>query len=173
MKSITLLLTALFAFQFALLNAQQTPSSFTWEQANEESQTILTDNADPLACPPSSIWSQPPTDPLGPWIAYTSDVFFPLTVYENFYGLPAPIISIHFWGLNASWDEFIGFTPCDTEDPMTFNIRFMQDNGGSPGSSIADIYTSTYRELTGGTYGSFPLYKYTITFSAPITLTDG
>ena len=173
MKPLRFIAMVILVFQCATLLAQPDPVKISWEQFKEQGQNTVTDNGDMLLCPDLSIWSQPPNDPNASWTAYTSDASMGLIVYDNFSGLIGPINEVRFWGINASYDPSIGFIVCDSEDPMTFNIRFLYDNGGSPGNSYADIYTASYRENTGVSYAGFPLYKYTIHLGLPIELTSG
>ncbi len=125
-----------------------------------------------MACPEGSQFSQVPHEPADAWSAHTSDLHLgPYTVYENFSGLAAPVTAVHFWGLTLFFDG--GWSVCDTEDPMEFEICFYQDNAGEPGSPVSCETVTVPRQSTGLSFIGFPLYYFRAELSGAVNLAGG
>ena len=169
MKRIKLLSALLLTFVFINATSQQTPDRFDYQQAQGHQQTTVADSWE--ACPQTSIFSQPPHMPNDSWSAFTSDLFYPYLVYENYGGVSDPIGIVHFWGLNLIFNN--GWSDCSTEDPMTFEIKFYQDNAGAPGTVVYTESLAISRDNTGLSYSGYPLYHYQANLSNPVNLAGG
>jgi hypothetical protein len=123
-----------------------------------------------------AIFDQSPAGSQGdnPWTMMTSDADPVYLHAENFFGLTQDIGSIDFWGINwfhngTSWQQV------DTEDPMTFEIIFYDnDVNGLPGTALY-TYNPTINRSTvvDSLFSSGPVYKYHYELQTPIALTDG
>ena len=126
-------------------------------------------------CPANSLAGQRPAWPSESWTAGTSDLraastYGPLLRYESFSGVTQPICDLHFWGLSLNYNN--GWYLCN-EDPMTFDVKFYNDNNGMPGT-VACTYTLTLsRQAAGYNYGSYPLWKWETTLNPCCTLSNG
>jgi hypothetical protein len=111
-------------------------------------------------CPPGSLFDQPPTSATGGWTAGVSDTrtgsgYSELIRFEDFSG-GGEICDIHFWGLTLSYP----WADC-TEDPMTFEVIFYNDDNGAPGAVVCGPYTLVLSGIPTGEYwAGFPLYEY-------------
>jgi hypothetical protein len=126
------------------------------------------------SCPPASVFSQAPTLPDdATWTGYTSDEnsVFTYLVYENFSGITQPITAVHFWGLKLSYAG--GWDVCTTENPMVFNVKFYQDNAGSPGALVESASINILGDNTGLNYGYGSLYHYLAVLETPVSLSAG
>ncbi|MHC4344678.1 MAG: DUF7901 domain-containing protein [Planctomycetota bacterium] len=106
-------------------------------------------------CPADSLFSQRvAVDPCTS-AAITSDANSTYLVYENFWDIGGTICDIHFWGLNLTccWFE------CD-EDPMTFEIKFYQDNAGVPGTEVCSYTVTLARTATGEHTQGYEVWEY-------------
>jgi len=173
MKTLRIFLMVLLGLQFALLNAQQVPGALTWKDVQEQGQSYSprNDNGGLMTCPSTSFWSQTPVDPLGSWTFLNSDAQGGYLAYDNFSGLTAPIKTVRFWGINAYY--LSGFTFCETEDPMTFDIVFYQDNAGTPGAVVASYNFTLDRIPTGASYSGFQHYLYIANLPASLNISEG
>jgi hypothetical protein len=126
------------------------------------------------SCPPVSVFSQAPTLPDGAWSAYTSDdnPLFTYEVYENFSGITQPITAVHFWGLKLYWAG--GWDVCTGENSVVFNVKFYQDNAGSPGALVESESINIYEDNTGLDFGGNGyLYHYLAVLEFPVNLSAG
>jgi hypothetical protein len=126
------------------------------------------------SCPPSSVFSQAPVLPDNiNWSAYTSDdnSLFTYLVYENFSGITQPITAVHFWGLKLYYAG--GWDICTGENSMVFNVKFYQDNAGSPGALVDSESINIYEDNTGLDYGLGYLYHYKAVPESPVNLSAG
>jgi hypothetical protein len=126
------------------------------------------------SCPPASVFSQAPVFPDGPWSAYTSDdnSLFTYLVYENFSGITQPITAVHFWGMKLYYAG--GWYLCAGENSMVFNVKFYQDNAGSPGDLVDSQGINIYEDNTGVDFGGYGyLYHYVAVLESPVNLQAG
>lgn len=126
----------------------------------------------PPDCPAGSLFGQRPE--MTNWSAFTSDPAPGYQCFENFSGLTGPICDLHWWGLNAYADPYLGWIAC-LKANEAFTITFYADNAGMPGTLSCGPYTVTPTKVdTGLTFGGFPLYYYSVENLAPCcTLTSG
>ena len=149
---LTLLITAVMLFSSTVPAAMQqntptktnnTLSSMTQATSHVSAATALKgtirhmtpQTPEPLA-QGDVIFSQMPAGYYDYWNAYTSASLFPYLVQEDFYGLSDSIGGITFWGLDLIYNY--GWYQGDPTG-QTFDIQFYNDNGGVPGSSVADF----------------------------------
>jgi hypothetical protein len=121
-------------------------------------------------CPDGSILSQPVETV--DWAVASSELDPDFTAYQYFTDLSAPIGGITFWGGNLIYAG--DWSACDTEDPMTFAIKFYEDNAGIPGNEVASYLPTLARVSTGiplGSYGDFYIYQFT--FDQIVNLNNG
>jgi hypothetical protein len=115
----------------------------------------------PLECPEDSIFDQRPCPIDGAWTAATSDAGPGYKVYDD-YVVDVPVCDIHWFGLSLFYSA--GWTPCETEDPMTFLIEFWPDNGaGAPDTTMPAVCSYSMdiaRYNTGSAPAGYPLYYY-------------
>jgi hypothetical protein len=170
MKIFRLFFVVMLSLQCAIVLSQQPdPSKLNYQMVQGHQQISPADVFE--TCPSTSFFGQNPTPPDGNWNAFTSDSFFPYLVFDNFSGLPQPITTVQFWGLTLFFDN--GWFVCDNEDPMTFEIKFYQDNAGVPGANVNSFTVTLSRDNTGLVYAGFPLYHYKATLSSSVALTSG
>ena len=114
-----------------------------------------------VECPPNAMFSQPPYDPEGEWMATVSDSAENLLWYENF-NVDDDICHFRCWGLMVHWDEYPP-SPC-LESPTFLHVRFYLDNNGQPGALQHDYDFTIYPEDTGWAYmvypNPYPLYVF-------------
>jgi len=126
-------------------------------------------------CPPDTLFGQPAHGPGDPyWTAITSDANTSgsYLVYENFWDVDAPICDIHFWGLSL-YNDGVSWYECD-EDPMTFEIKFYQnDPCGDPGTEVCSYTIPITRTATGLQYAGVDLWEYSADLEPCCGLTDG
>lgn len=123
---------------------------------------------DAITCPAGSLISQPATEFA---TAYTADEDPGYTAFQSFED--AGFISgLRFWVVDFYYDG-TNWVGCEGGDPRTFNIGFYADNGGRPGYEIFMEQFSVNRVNTGELFSGFPIYEYTINFTAPVLLVDG
>lgn len=115
-------------------------------------------------CPLGVCIGMPPTDPAGSWAGVTSDDDPGYIVAQPIGG--GDVTAIDFWGLNAWFDPYYGWTNC-SEDPMTFDINYYDDNAGVPGSVIAGETVALSGTDTGWIYSIFSVYHYSHTLITP------
>ncbi|MBU2651956.1 MAG: T9SS type A sorting domain-containing protein [Bacteroidetes bacterium] len=122
------------------------------------------------------IYTQIPYGPNDSWGGYTSDYGPPehYLVYDCFTGLTELINGITFIGINAEFSS--GWFTCNNEDPMTFEIKFYEDNAGLPGTEVASFTAEINRIETGMNYNlgdDFPAYEYRYYLPDPVDLANG
>ena len=128
-------------------------------------------------CPPEGDFVCPgdPCDPslyyqpvqMSGWTAGTSDADVGYQRYDNFWGVSGTIIDLHWWGLvlECCWEECM-------ERPMSFYIRFYQDDGGVPGAEVAS-YDVTLSGVNVGNVG-YVLWRWDIwELVPPVDLPEG
>ena len=123
-----------------------------------------------LLCPTGSLFSQNSHDTTDSWSAANSDMgpAEQYKIYEDFSCVSGEICDVHWWGLTLAWNS--GFSNCTTENPMTFEITFYQDAGGTPGAQVGSIWSvSTTGVATGVLYAGYPSYEYSATLSPCVT----
>ncbi|GAH78075.1 unnamed protein product, partial [marine sediment metagenome] len=124
----------------------------------------VTEVVPPPNCPPDTLFGQPVHGPGDPWTAITSDANSGYLVYENFWGVNGYICDIHFWGLTL-YNDGMSWYECD-EDPMTFEIKFYQnDPNGDPGIEVCSYTIPITRTATGLQYLGFDLWEYSTTLA--------
>ncbi len=124
-----------------------------------------------------AIYAQSPAGNQGdnPWSMSTSDLAPGYLHAESFEGLTANIASMDFWGINWYHDGS-GWVPVDTEDPMTFEIKFydFDDATGRPGTVIETHTPTITRETVADSlFSNGPVYKYHFELPAELAMTDG
>ncbi|MBN2829419.1 MAG: hypothetical protein JXR56_03745 [Candidatus Cloacimonetes bacterium] len=123
-----------------------------------------------------TIFDQSPAGNQGdnPWTMMTSDLDPGYLHAENFFDLAQDIGSIDFWGINWFHDG-TAWQQVDTEDPMTFEIIFYDnDVDGLPGNALYTYAPTIARTTVVDTlFSSGPVYKYHYELQTPITLADG
>jgi hypothetical protein len=170
MKNLKFFSVLLFSlFLITGMAQQQVTNMITYKQGPDHQQNGPAGVGE--ACPVNSIFSQPPSIPTDLWAASTSDSFFPYLVYENFTGVTDLIGTVHFWGLNLLYDG--GWYDCTGEDPMTFEIKFYQDNANFPGNVVYSETIQISRIITGLSYAGYPLYHYKAVLSNAVSLAGG
>lgn len=105
----------------------------------------------PFECPENTIFSQPASTPLDPFMSWASDIHLLWKVYDNLPDLSGAICQISFWGFDWYWSD--GWQECE-EDPMTFEIRFYEDDDGYPGTLVCSRSFTPTRTPTGVIYYS-------------------
>jgi hypothetical protein len=131
--------------------------------------SMTRDNTD---CPPDSLYSAPPHLPDEGWTLGVSDTDFPFLRYENFTGVTSPIQGLTWWG--AEFDASI--VNC-TMDPLAFDIRFYEDNGGVVGAEVASFQgLSVARLSTNLFYHStyqIEAFQYSVVLPSQVTIPGG
>ncbi|MBN1755139.1 hypothetical protein JW877_02895, partial [bacterium] len=124
----------------------------------------------PDHCPPGAIYSQSYHGTLETEAAaYTSDSYFPYTVFDDFSGVTEPICGISFWGFDDYFDT--GWYECFS-DTMLFSIVFYNDTNGYPGDTQCAYTLPIVAEPEGETFfGMFELNHY-LTYFEPCCSTD-
>ncbi|MHC4213131.1 MAG: DUF7901 domain-containing protein, partial [Planctomycetota bacterium] len=125
-----------------------------------------------LDCPANTLFGQVVHDPCDNWATYASDANIPQLVYENFWGVNGPICDIHFWGLDLYLDPILGTIECD-EDPMTFEIKFYEDDACSPGAVVCSYIVTPQRTDTGLDYWQWRLFEYSTDLEPCCNLASG
>ena len=171
MKILKLLFVLLLGMQCAVVLSQaQDASKLTYQMVQGHQGSGPADVFE--TCPPTSFFGQNPVLPDGPWAAYTSDANLgPYLCYENFSGLTQAIGVVHFWGLNLHFAD--GWFECNNENPMSFEIKFYQDNAGFPGALVATFNMSLTGDNTGLIYVYGPLYHYKAQLNSSVNLAKG
>jgi len=123
------------------------------------------------ACPSNTIFGQETHQPSDSWSAGTSDSgpAEAYLIYENFDN-GGMITDIQFWGLDAYFSG--GWSEC-WEDPMTFDVKFYEDDGGFPGDEVATRTVTINPTPTGLIFSGFELNQYNATFSSGVDLAAG
>ena len=116
-------------------------------------------------CPEGvDVFGQPPAMP-GDIYTMTSDngMTQQYCVYDNFSSL-SHVGSVHFWGMQAHFDN--GWYQCSPqENPMTFEINFYDDDGGTPGALQYSFTKTLTGEPTGIIlYTMYEIYEYQTQF---------
>ncbi len=128
----------------------------------------------PPPCPTDNvIFAQHGTLPDESWAFNTTDEGSPgYRVYDNFSGLTQPIGGVRVFGI--TYDFSVG--AC-TDDPMTFVVKFFNDNGsGQPDTSVAvcTYMVTAPRVPTGLNYaGIVDGYYWDLMFPGPCALASG
>jgi hypothetical protein len=123
-------------------------------------------------CPPASVFSQSPYGPNDLWNAFTSDNSpeAQYLCFENFSGITQPVTAVGFWGLNLMYDD--GWYACNDESDMTFEVKFYQDNAGSPGAEVySESITVLGEEVAPYFLGSLLYYR--VGMFTPVNLSAG
>ncbi len=149
-----------------------------WDELCAEDAAFLCgEPPPPPECPAEdSLLGQTPTLPVNAWVAGASDAGWfegPLTRFESFQSLTAPVCDIHWWGLNA-FNDGSGFSACD-KAPDTYEITFYSDFFGEPDlEDVVCSYTLAPTKVdTGLTYSGFSLYEYAVDLGACCDLESG
>jgi len=111
----------------------------------------------PFECPENTIFGQPASTPLDPFRPSTSDLHMVWKVYDNLSDLSGAICQVSFWGFD--WYYSNGWHECE-EEPMTFLIRFYEDDGGYPGALVCSRTITPTRTPTGVIYVGSELNYY-------------
>jgi|GEM_PF-1398535 len=128
---------------------------------------------DPCAqfdCPPDSLYSQSPDDPLG-FNSLVSESSTGCVRYENFAGVAGPIEKVMWWGFDLEWAP-PNWYECEEYD-NTFEISFHQDAGGVPGAAVCSYSLKVQRTRTGVLYLGAELNEYAVTLPEPCVLVNG
>jgi len=115
------------------------------------------------------VFGQLVDDPGPGWSAALSDQSTDYIVVDNFESA-GWITAVQIWGFRA--DAGGGWNPCD-EDPMPLGVAFFEDDGGMPGTMLADFYHDITAWHTGVMYGMYELFSYTIILDTPVFIEDG
>jgi hypothetical protein len=121
-------------------------------------------------CPEGSIYSYPLESV--DWGVASSEAGPGYAVFQKFDGVGEPIGGVSFWGGNLIYDG--GWSSCGSENPMTFEISFHEDDGGMPGAQVATFTKTITRDDTGipiSIYGNF--YMYTTELDESVDLATG
>lgn len=135
--------------------------------------------AEPV-CPEPSVFGQSGAQPDEPWTFYVSDkhpgavidygeVLFTFRhrVYDNFTGVVEPVGRLRWWGINA-FADWGGWYYLGPKDPDDFDVTFYADEGGLPGTILAQYGPLTPEKVATYTYyGGIPLFEYTAVLDPP------
>ena len=132
-----------------------------------------TGDAPDAGCPvDDTIWSQPVVNADGGWNATTGCEALDYEAYDNFENLMDPICNINWWGMNLFYDG--GWIECSNAN--TFNVRFYEDNAGTPGTLACEYLsvtpTKTAIPNSDVDYG-YMVYKYSFDFDPCCELSTG
>ena len=105
-------------------------------------------------CTPDAFYGQNPSSVS----AYNSSTNYIYRCYDNFSGITDDITSIDWWGINNC-----------SQNPMSFEISFYEDNAGSVGNQVANYTAVVTGDPTGYTSLSLPLNKYSLTLPSPVS----
>lgn len=124
----------------------------------------------PNDCPTNSLYSQSRDGP-DFFLAYTSEEAAGYTRLDDFSGVCGPIDGVTWWGLDL---EFVGggFVEC-VETDNTFDVAFLTDADGVPGSVVCSYTLPATRMPTGIEYLGAELNEYRVTLPEPCVLVNG
>ncbi len=108
------------------------------------------------------------------WSFGTSDAAPGYLRADNFTGLTSPITAVEFWGINWYYDN--GWHQSDVEDPMTFDIKFYNnDTSGYGPGALVDSFSVTLNRTTvdSVTFSGGPVYMYHAELSQSVNLAEG
>lgn len=126
-------------------------------------------------CPAvGTLFGQQPHMPDESWSFGNADANSGYLVQENFWDVTLPICDIHWWGITAYLDPYMGWTPC-VKVPDTYDIIFYQDVGGVPGAVVCTYTDVTPTKVdTGLVYADlFPMYEYSAVLDPCCLLANG
>jgi hypothetical protein len=124
-------------------------------------------------CSNNSLYGQSPTGPGGMWNFLNSDGNSqpnPYLITDNFSNIADDICQIKFWGIEIYFN--ISYSNC-VEDPAHFQIKFYDDNGGTPGPEVGTYDVTVTGVPTGLYYDIFELKEYTVDINPCMTLPNG
>jgi len=178
-KTIFILFFLTFIFTFSMIYSQTTTkylsSTDEIQYSNSDIDHQALGNSRAFSAPVGSIFTQLPHYPKDGWSFATSEIDpgYPIdyTVAENFWGLGSQLITgARFWGMSnvCCWDN------CISENPMTFEFTFYQDNSYAVGSIVSQFTATPTMTLTDSLYGGYYYcYEFDITFPDPVIMPEG
>ncbi len=118
-----------------------------------------------------SLFGQVVHQPTDSWSAGTSDAGSPgpYLVYDNF-NSGGVIGAVKFWGLDMRYNS--GWFEC-VEDPMTFEIKFYEDQNSQPGTEMESFIVTCDVVGTDLQYSGFDLNEYYAVLSPSFVMDNG
>ncbi len=173
-KSIIVVSFMIFIISFSLIWSEMSDRYLSYEDAiqNPTNDNYQQDfgNSRTFSAPVGSIFTQLPHNTTDSWSFGTSEVEAGFTVAENYWGLEDfSITGIRFWGFSLvnPWAS------CSTENPMTFEFTFYEDDSNSIGSIVSQFTATPTMTQTDSLYAGFICYEFEITFPNVVFLPEG